>query len=150
MQQLNVGKLATLAGPHAELWLDGGHNPAGGAAMAQTLADLEEKSSKPLTLIVGMLGHKDAASFLKPFSGLAESIVTVPIPGAHERPFDPADLAALAVRLGFRAETAADVPTALERLARRKTSPFRALITGSLYLAGHVLAYDQGTKVQAN
>jgi dihydrofolate synthase/folylpolyglutamate synthase len=149
MQQLGSGRLATLAGPHAELWLDGGHNPAGGAAMAQTLADLEEKRSKPLTLIVGMLASKDAANFLKPFAGLAHGIITVPIPGAHEKPMPPADLAALAVKLGFRAETATDVPTALERLARRNPAPHRVLITGSLYLAGHVLAFDQGATAKA-
>lgn len=150
MQRLGSGRLAGLAGPDAELWLDGGHNPAGGEAMAQTLADLEDKSAKPLTLVVGMLGHKDAANFLKPFLGLASSLIAVPIPGAHEKPFDPADLAALATSLGFRAETAPDVPAALDRIARRRTGAHRVLVTGSLYLAGSVLAFDQGVAQQSN
>ncbi len=150
MQRLGAGRLAALAGPDAELWLDGGHNPAGGAAMAQTIADLEDKSAKPLTLVVGMMGQKDAANFLKPFAGLASSLIAVPIPGAHERPFDPADLAALATSLGFRAEIAPDVPSALERIAKRRTGAHRILITGSLYLAGNVLAFDSGLAQQSN
>ncbi len=150
MQRLGSGRLAAIAGPDAELWLDGGHNPAGGEAMAQTLADLEDKSPKPLTLVVGMMGQKDAANFLKPFLGLASSLIAVPIPGAHEKPFDPADLATLATLLGFRAETATDVPEALERIAKRRTGAHRVLVTGSLYLAGSVLAFDQGLTQQSN
>ena len=53
--------LVEAAPPGAELWLDGGHNPHGGAAIAQSMADLEERSSKPLYLICGMLKTKDAA-----------------------------------------------------------------------------------------
>lgn len=150
MQRLGTGRLAAIAGPEAELWLDGGHNPAGGAAMAQTIADLEDKSAKPLTLVVGMLGHKDAENFLKPFVGLAGNLIAVPIPGAHEKPFDPADLAALATSLGFRAETAPDVPSALQRIAKRRTGAHRILVTGSLYLAGSVLAFDSGQTQQSN
>ena len=91
-----------------------------------------------------------AANFLKPFAGLASSLIAVPIPGAHERPFDPADLAALATSLGFRAEIAPDVPSALERIAKRRTGAHRILITGSLYLAGNVLAFDSGLAQQSN
>ena len=79
--------------PGSELWLDGGHNPAAGRALAQTLADLEERAPKPLHLIVGMMGHKDAAGFLPPFRGLVRHVVTVPIPGAHEAPHPPEALA---------------------------------------------------------
>jgi dihydrofolate synthase/folylpolyglutamate synthase len=149
MQRLGTGKLASIAGPHVELWLDGGHNAAGGAAMAQTMADLEEKSSKPLTLVIGMLGTKDAAAFLQPFRGLARHIVAVPIPGAHERPHDPADLAGIARRLGFAVSTAADVPAALAAIGGDAGAQ-RVLITGSLYLAGAVLAFDQGVPQQSN
>ena len=43
MQRLDAGPLPSLLKPGAELWLDGGHNPAAGRALAQTLADLEER-----------------------------------------------------------------------------------------------------------
>ena len=71
MQRLSQGRLAALAPPGSELWLDGGHNADGGRAIANALADLEERVSRPLVLVVGMLATKDSAAFLKNFSGLA-------------------------------------------------------------------------------
>src|SRR5271165_6295078 len=64
LHRLGAGKLAELAPPGSELWLDGGHNPDGGRAVAAALADLEERVSRPLVLIVGMLASKDCAGFL--------------------------------------------------------------------------------------
>ncbi len=151
MQQLGPGPLRNLLPASVELWLDGGHNPHGGTAIAQTLADLEERSPKPLYVVVGMMGHKDANGFLGAFRGLSRRIFTVPIPGAHEAPQDPAKLAALATACGLTAEPAADFASALERIAQIvKGEPARVLICGSLYLAGHVLAAQDGTLVQSN
>ncbi len=144
MQRLESGPLTQRLAANAELWLDGGHNPHCAAAIAQTLADLEERASKPLCLIVGMMGQKDAEGFLRPFRGLARRIITVPIPGAHEAPFEPATLAGIAIRLGFTVETASGVPAALDRLKSTEHGPLRVLICGSLYLAGHVLALQDG------
>ena len=104
MQRLDSGPLPSLLKPGSELWLDGGHNPAAGRALAQTLADLEERSPKPVHLIVGMMGLKDAAGFLAPFRGLARHVVTVPIPGAHEAPHAPETLAETARKVGLEAE----------------------------------------------
>jgi dihydrofolate synthase/folylpolyglutamate synthase len=101
-------------------------------------------------MIVGMMGQKDVPGFLKQFQGLARRLITVPIPGAHEKPFDPVELAQLAVKLGFPVETATSVPAAMDRLKASSSGPLRVLICGSLYLAGHVLALQQGTTVQSN
>ena len=70
--------------PGSELWLDGGHNPDGGRAIAAALADLEERVSRPLVLIVGMLATKDCAGFLRNFTGLARRMIAVPVPGAEK------------------------------------------------------------------
>ena len=134
----------------SEVWLDGGHNPAGGQAIAQSFADLEERSPKPLCLVIGMMGLKDAAGFLAPFNGLASRVLTVPIPGAHEKPHEPMALAEAARAAGFDAEASGGVPQALTRLARESHGPMRVLICGSLYLAGHVLALEQGLTPQSN
>ena len=134
----------------SEVWLDGGHNPAGGQAIAQAFADLEEKASKPLCIIVGMMGLKDATGFLAPFRGLAKRLLTVPIPGAHEAPYEPMALAELARGNGFDAEACTGVREALTRLSREERGPVRVLICGSLYLAGHVLALEQGVTPQSN
>lgn len=150
MQRLKSGPLTEIAATGTELWLDGGHNPAGGRAVAQTLADLEERASRPVHLVVGMMGQKDAIGFLSPFQGLAKSIVTVPVPGAHEAPHQPEALADVARQLGFRVASAADVPAAIRQIEADDEQPKRILICGSLYLAGHVLAMQQGVAQQSN
>ncbi len=150
MQRLAAGPLVDLVGPDAELWLDGGHNPAAGAALAETLADLDERSPRPVWLVAGMMGQKDAAGYLSPFRNLVVQILTVPIPGAHEAPFEPERLAAIARDLGFRAEATGSVEDALRRIKLLRKAPVRVLISGSLYLAGHVLALQDGVETQSN
>lgn len=140
MQRLRDGRLPSLAPAGAEIWLDGGHNPDGGRAIAAALADLEERSPAPLVMIVGMLGTKDGEGFLAPFAGLARDVIAVPIPGQMAaRP--AAEVAQLALAAGMRAETATSVEAALIATSRRVWArPPRILIAGSLYLAGEVLA----------
>lgn len=150
MQRLMNGPLSKRLGDGTELWLDGGHNPAAGGVLAQTLADLEERSPRPLYLVVGMLGLKDAAGFLSHFRGLARHVVTVPIPGSHEAPFDPVVLASVALKAGLLAEAAESVEAALDRIEHLHPGPKRVLIAGSLYLAGHVLAVQEGIAAQPN
>lgn len=150
MQRLTSGPLVELVGPDAELWLDGGHNPAAGVALAETLADLDERSSRPVSLIVGMMGQKDAAGYLAPFRDLVVEVVTVPIPGAHEAPLAPERLAEIARDLGFRAEEAPSLEAALRRVRALLKEPARVLMCGSLYLAGHALAIQEGVSVQTN
>jgi dihydrofolate synthase / folylpolyglutamate synthase len=150
MQRIKAGPLADLLRPGSELWLDGGHNPAGGEALAQTLADLEERSSKPLHLIVGMMAKKDVAGFLGPFRGLAKHVVTVSVLGVYEAPHLPGGLAAVARGLGFASEIAADVTSAIRQVEAHDDAPKRILICGSLYLAGHVLAMQEGVAQQSN
>jgi dihydrofolate synthase / folylpolyglutamate synthase len=140
MQRLAQGELAALAPIGGELWLDGGHNPDGGRAIANALADLEERVSRPLILIVGMLATKDCASFLKNFAGLAQRIVAVPIP--HQEKSLPSDgIVEVARAIGIPAQSSTDVTSALAAIRSFDLErPPRILITGSLYLAGEVLA----------
>ena len=150
MQRLDSGPLPSVLKPGSELWLDGGHNPAAGMVLAQTLADLEERSPRPLHLIVGMMGLKDAAGFLSPFRGLAKDVMAVPIPGANEAPHAPETLAEAARSVGLRADIARDVEQALRRIDKDFPGPKRILICGSLYLAGQVLAQQEGVVAQGN
>lgn len=150
MQRIDEGPLPSLLRPGSELWLDGGHNPAAGQFIAQSLADLEERAPKPLYLVVGMMGLKDAAGFLGSFRGLARHVVAVPIPGAHEAPFTPEALAEVAHSVAIDADAAPSVEAALRRVDALQPGPKRILITGSLYLAGHVLALQEGVEPQAN
>jgi dihydrofolate synthase / folylpolyglutamate synthase len=142
MQRLTGGALSALVPSPSELWLDGGHNPAGGQALAQTLADLEERASKPLIMIVGMMGAKDAAGFLSPFATLARHVIAVPVPATHEAPMPPEVLAKVSAGLGLPTSMAAGVRDALVKANQQTPDPKRILICGSLYLAGHVLGLE--------
>ena len=140
MQRLSSGALLKLAPPGCEIWLDGGHNAAGGRVAAAALGDLEERVSRPLVVIAGMMANKDASAFLANFAGLTRHIIAVPIPNV-ENSTPPDRLADAARQLGMRVETAVNVEAGLSSLTRLTYEvPPRILITGSLYLAGHVLS----------
>jgi dihydrofolate synthase/folylpolyglutamate synthase len=139
MQRIAAGALVALAPPGGELWLDGGHNVDGGRTIAGALADLEERVSRPLVLVIGMLSTKDAEGFLRNFTGLARRMIAVPI---HQDKGMPADaLADTARRIGIPADHSDSIEAALGLVAELGLSPPpRILITGSLYLAGEVLS----------
>jgi dihydrofolate synthase/folylpolyglutamate synthase len=140
MQRLSQGSLPGLLPAGSELWLDGGHNAEGGRAIANALADLEERVSRPLILVVGMLATKDAGAFLRNFSGLARRLIAVPIPD-QAKAIPPDDIAALARATNIPAQTGGSVASALAEVATLDLAPPpRVMITGSLYLAGAVLA----------
>ncbi len=144
LHRLAHGPLVDLAPAGSELWLDGGHNPDGGRAIAAALADLEERVSRPLVLIVGMLASKDCAGFLGNFAGLARRMIAVPVPGV-EKALTAEAVANTARANGISATSRDNLAEALE--AARKLDldpPPRILITGSLYLAGEVLR-ENGT-----
>jgi dihydrofolate synthase/folylpolyglutamate synthase len=140
MQRLAAGRLAEQGPQGCEIWLDGGHNAEGGRVAAAALGDLEERVSRPLVVIVGMMASKDASSFLANFAGLTRHIIAVQIPD-RDNAMPPDRLADAARALGMRVEISGSVETALHSLARLAYKvPPRILITGSLYLAGHVLS----------
>ena len=143
MQRLAQGALAKLVPAGAELWLDGGHNIDGGRAVADALADLEERVPRPLILVIGMLSTKDCGGFLSNFAGLAQRIVAVPIP--EQEKSMPADGIAEAARtVGIPAQSSTDIKSALAIICSYALAPPpRILITGSLYLAGAVLAANE-------
>ena len=133
MEKLTKGALVDLAAP-AELWLDGGHNPAAGVALAATL---RAQSPRPTHLICGMLNTKDIAGYLRPLAGIAQSLTAVSIPGeANTIPAE--DTARFAADVGLPASTAASVQDAITAI-RAAHPQARILICGSLYLAGHVM-----------
>lgn len=143
MQHLRTGPLVDLLGPGDELWLDGGHNPAAGEMLADTLASLDERAPKPIYVVIGMMGQKDALGFLAPFRGLVRALYTVPIPGVHEAPHSEDKLAEIARNAGLKAAAQSDVVSALAAINAQDRAPKRVLICGSLYLAGHVLGLQQ-------
>jgi dihydrofolate synthase/folylpolyglutamate synthase len=133
MQRLRTGPLVNLA-PQIELYLDGGHNPAGGAAVAATLARLPMRETH---LICGMLNTKDVRGYMAELAGHAKTLRAVSIP--NEVNTLPAETtAAAAVSVGMDACIAPSVAEALADIAANAPHA-RVLICGSLYLAGHIL-----------
>lgn len=124
LQRLGAGPLTALAG-HRTVWLDGGHNPDAGEAIARHFA-----RAAPLHLVMGMLTSKDPSAILRPLEGKLASVSIVPAPGhdAHT----PADFAP------FTALPVASFANVAEALAALPDEG-DVLIAGSLYLAGDVL-----------
>jgi dihydrofolate synthase/folylpolyglutamate synthase len=131
------GRLSSLLAPGQELWLDGGHNEAGGMVLAEALRDMDRRRPKPLVLIMGTFANKDAKSYLAHFGDLPAMVYTVPIPG--DRAAWPArTLADLARAQGLRAAPKRSVEGALTAAAADHPDA-RVVICGALHLAGHVL-----------
>lgn len=142
LQNLVKGRILAMAPEGAEIWLDGGHNEDAGRALAQAMADFEEKTRRPLIIICGTLASKDTGGFLRPFNGLAQEVLAVPV-AADQAVRPPLDVAAAAEAAGIRAAACETVESALRFLAARDwPTPPRILIAGSLYLAGEVLALN--------
>ncbi|TIP24468.1 MAG: bifunctional folylpolyglutamate synthase/dihydrofolate synthase [Mesorhizobium sp.] len=144
MQKLPQGRLTELAPKGADIWLDGGHNPGAGVVVAEALAEQEEKNPRPLFLICGMINTKDQSGYFRAFKGLVRHVYTVPV-SLSEASVPNDELAIRAAESGLSAEPVSSVANAL--LLLRDTwdgPPPRILISGSLYLAGAVLA-ENGT-----
>lgn len=147
LQRLHHGPLIETAPKGSEVWLDGGHNPHCAAAVSNAIADLEDKSDRPLYLICGMLRTKDAAGFLGAFRGLARHVVTVAIPG-EDASLGAGALYDAAREAGLDAAPGEDLEDAMLQISARAQMdrgepPPRVLICGSLYLAGKVLAENR-------
>ncbi len=139
LQQLRSGPLFGLlrGDVETEIWLDGGHNPHAARALAQTMADFEEKSPKPLVLIAGMQENKDADGFFAAFAGLAASVFAVQ--AAHAGARTAMSVAEAAERAGLPAHPCDSLAEAMRHARGVGKKPLRILICGSLYLAGEVL-----------
>ena len=133
LQRLH-GWLAALLPTDWELWLDGGHNPGAGVALAD---HLRSWADRPAHLVVGMKQAKDATEFLRPLVPLATTLWAVAEPGQHDaRPVE-----AIVEASGGVARAGPHVADAL-RAVPRGAGAARVLICGSLYLAGEVLKQD--------
>lgn len=139
LQDLSGSSLHQQLPEGADLWLDGGHNPAAARVIKSFLRQLDPVE-RSVSLVLGMMGTKDAQGYLKPLAGVVDQVIAVDIPdedGAASAAF----LAGAATDVGISGVLAKDVEAALQTIAERANPnrpPF-VLIGGSLYLAGHVL-----------
>ncbi len=127
----------------ADLWLDGTHNPHGARALALALEAMIARDGRPLALVVGILGNKDAAGMFAALAHLRPRVFTVPSPS--DAGASPEDLAAAARSAGLEAEPCASLMTGFEHALAAEGAAPHVVICGSLYLAGDVLAASPET-----
>jgi dihydrofolate synthase/folylpolyglutamate synthase len=139
LQRLSRGVLARLMPTGAELWLDGGHNAAGGEALAAVAKSWQDRT---LNLVFGMLNTHDSKDFLAALAPYAARVEAITIPG-EENARPAAEIAATAHSLGLAAAPHGDIAEAVAAAAAPDT---RVLICGSLYLAGRVLAANDAQR----
>jgi dihydrofolate synthase/folylpolyglutamate synthase len=132
-----TGKLRDMLPKGAELWLDGGHNAHGAAALALSLEEMQARRKKNLVLIVGMMNTRPPADFLAPFKLMAPRVMGLTIPG-EPNSWPAIAIAEAGVSHGLPARAYRSVVSALKDAADVPNA--RVVICGSLYLAGDVLA----------
>jgi dihydrofolate synthase / folylpolyglutamate synthase len=88
-----------------------------------------------------MLSTKDCEGFLRNFTGLARHLIAVPI--NNEKAVPAAELSGIARGIGIPSIAREDIGGALAAAADLALTPApRVIITGSLYLAGEILALN--------
>ena len=143
-QPLTRGPLAAKARARgADLWLDGAHNPHAGAALAEAATRLAARDGRPVTLIVGMLGRKDASAFFPYFAELAPKVFTTAFESTTATP--PEALAEAARAAGLDAQVADGVEAALDRALAEPGPAPHVIICGSLHFVGDVLSLTPET-----
>ena len=136
-----TGNLRDLLPAASELWLDGGHNAHGAAALAVALEQMQAARPKPLVIIMGMMNNRTPADFLAPFAGKAQKVYALDIPG-EQNAHKASTIAEAAKAAGFDAAAKRSVISAVKAAAEIPGA--RVVICGSLYLAGDVL-FRNGT-----
>lgn len=137
LQRIKAGALGLPEG--SELWLDCGHNDSAGEVLAEQVKLWHEADGKSLSLVVGMLGSKDARSFLEPLLRHVDSVHLVGIEG-EQSCFSPEalrDLVHLYMgNIAVPVNIHDNLKEALGIIAQDSDKPQRILVAGSVYLAG--------------
>jgi dihydrofolate synthase / folylpolyglutamate synthase len=132
MQRLRHGPLVDAA-PQVELWLDGGHNPAGARLWRPRWPGCPQRETH---LICGMLNTKDVRGYMRPLAPHVRGCGRV----------DPGEKNTLPAEATRDAARACRDRAVIRRLRWRALAAIaaqppqaRVLICGSLYLAGRIL-----------
>ena len=137
MQKLSTGPILATLG-HSDVWLDGGHNPAAGKALASYLS---KQNNRPTVLICGLLKTKDATGYLSPLSNLVKFLAAVSIPN-EQNTLTAEETAKSANELGINSKSFTSISEGVQFVANQFPD-CRVLICGSLYLAGQILGENQ-------
>ncbi|RAK57101.1 bifunctional folylpolyglutamate synthase/dihydrofolate synthase [Phenylobacterium deserti] len=143
-QRLTKGPLAEMARARgSDLWLDGGHNPHAGRALAEAASRLVDRDPRPLVLIAGMFARKDARGFFLPFAEMHPTVFTTTFDSPNAASAD--ELAQAARSVGLGVTTVGDVTEAVRAALQVDGPAPHVLICGGLHFAGEVLAMSPET-----
>ena len=104
---------------------------------------LTARDGRPLTLIVGMLGRKDAHGFFRALAAVGPRVIATGFSSPNATPAE--DLAAAARAAGLEATTEDGVSAALSAALAGPGPAPHVVICGSLHFIGDVLAMSPET-----
>jgi dihydrofolate synthase/folylpolyglutamate synthase len=143
-QRLTKGPLAALAKARgADLWLDGGHNPHAGRALAEAASRLVDRDPRPLVLVAGMFARKDAEGFFRPFAEMHPKVFATTFDSPNAAPAE--EIASAAIAAGLEVEMVANVEAGVRRALEDEGPAPHLLVCGGLHFAGEVLAMSPET-----
>jgi dihydrofolate synthase/folylpolyglutamate synthase len=124
-----------IIGTSPKILLDGAHNPAGAAALAEALSDVPRDR---LIMIVGLMSNKDIEGMLALLAPLADRVLTVS--PAMPRSFSSSELAGKFRAAGACAEDAGSVSAGLDLAIGEAGPADLILVCGSLFTVGEARA----------
>ena len=144
LEKLPNGKITKQLSSHCDIWIDGGHNPSAGEAIATELLRQNIGSDRKTLLICGMINTKEPYGYFKPFEALDAEVFTIPV-AMSEAGMSPEDLSRVAIKAGLETQSFACLKDAITEAANRlnKENDMRILFCGSLYMVGEVLALNE-------
>lgn len=140
MERLPTGVITEQLGNHKEIWIDGGHNPAAGKAVADILRHQRNGHPQSLVMICGMLDTKEPVDYFRHFGGLDATVIAVPV-AMSDAGVPPKKLAAMAQQAGLNSKVSSSLDEGI-KLAHdcmKQASGSQILFCGSLYMIGEVL-----------
>jgi dihydrofolate synthase / folylpolyglutamate synthase len=135
------GRLELVSRDGVDILLDGAHNPAGAAALAQAIDDLRPHLTPgPLTLVMAAMADKDVDGIIDALAGaaamLGATVIATTVDAARAMSSDD-----LAARWRARAPRVADVKAARDPIKALEGAIARGatvVVAGSLYLVGAI------------
>ena len=135
LEPITQGGYRDVLPSYLELWLDGGHNPQGGAILAAWLLE----QHKDVYLVCGMIKGKDTLGYLQTLSSVTKELYAIAIPDEEDTQ-SAEDIKKSAMLADIAAIEMPSIGNALQLIAKRAKKPGIVCICGSLYLAGAVLS----------
>ena len=133
IQKLNNGKIFNLR--KNVTVIDGSHNQDGAVVLNQYLT---KNSLGKWNIIIGMLNNREVKDFVEIFKNHINQIYAITIPESTNS-HSALDIKYKLDTLGFNT----NVSNSLEDAIKKAENKIPLLITGSLYLAGHALKFNE-------